>query len=112
MVQALQNRLRIREQVAKKHHQTLGADHHRQLVEALGDVSLTGRLQVRQYTENCAELGPAAVRRQTRLDGSVERDQAGRVLLVDHQVTESSSQAYRVLELGQLLPIGVGHRGA
>ena len=39
-------------------------------------------------------------------------DQADRVLLMDHQVAERRRQADGVLELGQLLPVGVGHRRA
>ncbi len=40
----------------------------------------------------------------------VERDQADGVLLVDHQVAQGRGQADAVLELRQLLAVGVAHR--
>ena len=57
-----------------------------------------------------AELRPLALGREALADLPVERDQADRVLLVDHQVAERRGEADRVLELGQLLAIGVAHR--
>ena len=59
-----------------------------------------------------AEVRPFAARRQAGLDVRVEGDQADRVLLTDHQVAERRGEADGVIELGQLLAIGVGHRGA
>ena len=75
-----------------------------------GDVGLARRLQVGQHRQDGAQLRALAARRQAGLDARVERDQADRVLLVDHQVAQGRRQADGVLELGQLLPVGVGHR--
>ena len=60
--------------------------------------------------EDIAELRPLALGRQALAHLLVERDQADRVLLVDHHVAERGREADAVLELGQLLAIGVTHR--
>ena len=46
----------------------------------------------------------------TSLHLLVERDQADRVLLMDHQVAERRGQADAVVELGQLLAVREAHR--
>ena len=45
------------------------------------------------------------LRRQDVADLLIERDQADRVLLMDHQVAERRGQADRVVELRQFLAI-------
>ena len=51
-------------------------------------------------------------RRQALANFLVERDQADRILLMDHQVAQGRGQADAVVELGQLLAIRVAHRAA
>ena len=55
---------------------------------------------------------PLRLGRQAVADLLVEGHQPDRVLLVDHQVAQRGGQADRVVELGQLLAVGVAHRAA
>ena len=71
---------------------------------------VAGRLELGKQRQDIAELRPLAPRRQALANLLVERDQADRVLLVDHQVAERRRQADAVLELGQLLAVSVAHR--
>ena len=109
-VERLQDRLGVAQQVAEDHDQAAVADHAGDLVQAGLDVGLARRLELGQQREDVAELRPLAPRRQALADLLVEGDQADRVLLVDHQVAERRGQADAVLELGQLLAVGVAHR--
>ena len=54
--QRLQNSLRLREQIAKEHHQAPMLEHGGDLVEAAGDVGLAGRLEIRQQRKHVPEL--------------------------------------------------------
>ena len=113
VVQALQHRLRVGQQVAEEHDQALAADHGRQLVQARGHVGLRRSASGWPAATGCCRAA-CRLLRGGRLAWMlrVERDQADRVLLVDHQVAQRRRQADGVLELGQLLAVGVGHRGA
>ena len=86
-------------------------DHPRHLMEALGDRRLARRFQARPAAER---ILPSCVRLllggEALPDLLVERHQADRVLLVDHQVAEGRGQADAIFELGQLLAVGVSHR--
>ncbi len=86
------------------------ADHPGDLVQALGDRRLARRPQPGEQREDVPELRPLALGRQALADLLVERDQADRILLVDHQVAQGRRQAHAVFELGQLLAVGVAHR--
>ena len=70
------------------------------------------RLEIGQQREHVAQVAPPGPSAAGFADLPVEGDQPHRVLLVDHQVAERGRQADRVIELGQLLPIGVAHRTA
>src|SRR5208337_3674384 len=109
-VESPQNRLGVGQQVTEDHDQAAVADHAGDLVQAGFDIGLAGGLEPGKQGQNVAELRALAPRREALTNLLVERDQANRVLLVDHQVAERSRQADAVLELGQLLAVGVTHR--
>ena len=56
-----------------------------------------------------AELRAPTLGRQRRSNLFVERHQSDRILLMHHQVRQCRRQTDGVLELRQLLPVGVGH---
>ena len=100
----------VAQQVAEEHDQAAMPDHAGDLVQALRDLGRSGRLELGQQRQDIAELRPLAPRRQALPDLLVEGDQADGILLVDHQVAEGRRQADAVLELRQLLAVGVAHR--
>ena len=88
------------------------AEHGGKLHQAVGDVGAALGLQVGQERQHVAQVAPPGARPQAAANLLIEGDQPHRVLLVDHQVTEGGRQADGVIELGQLLAIGVAHRAA
>ena len=53
----------------------------------------------------------ATLWRKAFADFFVERNQADRVLLLDHQITKRGSQADGILKLCQFLPVSIAHGG-
>ena len=86
--------------------------HRRDLNQAVRHVGLARRLQSRQMRQDVAQVSPFRTGSQALAHPLVKRDQADRVLLVDHQVAERGGQADGIVELGQVLAIGVAHRSA
>ena len=84
----------------------LRADHGRELVQAVRPRRSARPASGWRARRGCCRAASAcSAAAGTSRILRVERDQADRVLLVDHQVAEGGGQADGVLELGQLLAV-------
>ena len=106
------DRRRVGEQVAEHHHQRPVPEHRGHLHEAPGNVGFSRRLDLREHREHMGDLRPPRAGRQGGVELLVEYHQAAGILLVNHQPAEGGRQRDRVVEFGELLPVGVGHRRA
>src|ERR1700722_9777667 len=86
----LQDRLRLAQEVGEEHNQAAMLEHGSDLEQAGLDVSRSGRLEPGQERQNVAELRPLAPGCQALTNLLIERDQPNGILLVNHQVAESS----------------------
>ncbi len=100
VLQAVEHRRRIVEQIRDEHHHAALSDGGRQIVQRLRHVGARAHLQPLERQQHHAQVARPRARRQQRGNAVVERDQAERITLPVHQVGQRAGEVRRVLQLG------------